>query len=436
MSNSIRAKNEIRRKVGNGPLKLELQVQPSIALKPYPVAGLHNQNPQYINPSSTPIPDPFETVKPNVDPALAASLYQQQQINLNPSYNPLRDQNVLDPQVVNALLHHQYFGPQSQDIYGFRQNGDGSVSTYTTPSTSQNRPPWFNWFGTNNNNNNNNYQNDQQQQGPILGFLTNLAQNNPLTNFLNSFQQNDQPQNPFQSFLTNLNPLNLFSNNNRPQQSISTLPIQSDYVQSMSPPNAFLSNNIDSSVFSNDHFLHPNQIAQNGNYNPVYVSPAFNPGSSNHLQSVNFNPGMGNPTPIYNPNFNPGLGQSNMNQVVPNPYLNQFSTTIRPGLSPNNVQPYSQLFYQNPSSYPIYQNPYQTISPISISSNPNFNRKKTGSKTSKKKNKNKVDVPDTDSDWFHDFLDKRKSASLDVSSRRPTKKSSDEDDDDLEDYFR
>lgn len=395
------------------------------------------QNLQLIGPSSTPFPEPFETVKPQlIDPALAASVYQHHQINLNPDYTPLRDQNVLDPQTLNALIHHQYFQPQNPEMYGFRQNSDGSVSTYTQQSSSQNRPPFFNWFGLNNNNNNN-YQSDQPQQGPVIGFLTNLANNNPITSFINSFQpQNDQQQsqNPLQNIFSNLNPFNLFSNNNnnRPSQSS---PIQSDYVPMMTSSNQLPSNNIDSSVFSNDHFLNPNQNPQtsfvnpnfNPNYNLGYNNPTFNPnlysGSNNPALSVNFNPSLANPIPVYNPNYTPGLPQS---------YLNQFSTTIRP--VNQQFQPHS-LYHQSSNSYPVYQNPYQVISPISVTSNPNFNRKKPNTKNGKKKNQNKVDVPETESDWFPDFLEKRKKASLDL--KKPSKKHSDEDDDsDLDDYFR
>lgn len=358
----------------------------------------------------------------------------------------MRDQNVIDEQTLNAILYQQYLNQQyPNNVYGFRQNSDGSVST--------SRPPWpFNWF-TSNNNNNNNYQSDQPQQGPILSFFNNLAQNNPITSFFNGIQQNDQPQNPFQNFLSNINPLNLFSNNNnnRPQLSPQQTPIQSDYVATNQyasnnlPSNQYvstlttnqlpnnlvsnqlLSNNLDSSVFSNDQYHHQNQAMHGGNY----IQGLPNPGFNGNLQSVNFNPGSGNPTPLYNPGFNPGLTNSFL------------SSTHRPNFNPqfsNQAQPYS-LHLQNPSSYPVYQNPYQSISPLTITSNPNFNQKKrkTNNKSSKKKNnRNKVDVPDTDSDWFQGFLDKRKEASIDISSRRPTKKKSEDDDDDFafDDYFR
>lgn len=180
------------------------------------------------------------------------------------------------------------------------------------------------------------------------------------------------------------------------------------------------SNNIDTSVFSsnNDHFL----------------SPTFNYPLNNGVGGVNFG---GSSPSIYTPHPS-------------NSYLNQFATTNRPFANVNgNVQPYSYLYNNNqqiPSLYSsVYRNPYQpttSISPI-IALNPlnngyYGNRRKTNKNGKKKNNKNKVDIEDTGSDWFHDFLDKRKEASLDVTSRRPTKvKSSDEDNDsDLEDYFR
>lgn len=179
------ASSETRKKETNAPLKLELQVQPSIQPRPIPYSAQSQQNGVLINPSTTPIPQPFETLQPQINPAMADAIYQQHHINLNPTYSPLRDQNILDPLIANAILQQQFLSPQNPDnIYGFRQNADGSVST------SQNRPPFFNWFG----NNNNNQQQQQQQQGPVLSFFTNLAQNNPLTAFLNQFQPQQQQQ--------------------------------------------------------------------------------------------------------------------------------------------------------------------------------------------------------------------------------------------------
>lgn len=244
-------------------------------------------------------------------------------------------------------------------------------------------------------------------------------------------QQNQQQQTPILNFLSNLNPLNLFTNNNnnnnRPQITLPSVAIQSDYVGTGSqqspvvvmpqPHYPSLSNNIDTSVFSsnnNDHFL----------------NPAFNYPSN----GMNFG-GNGPPT-IYRP-------------LQSNSYLNQFSTTNRPFSNGNGIRPYSYFYNNNqqiPSIYSsVYRNPYQpttSISPI-IALNPldnsyYGNRRKTNKNGKKKNNRNKVDIEDTGSDWFHDFLDKRKEASLDVTSKRPIKvKSSDEDNDsDLEDYFR
>lgn len=440
--NFYSASSETRKKQFEGPLKLELQVQPSVVPKPYPL-GLQsspyplraqpNPNVMISTPSTTTISEPFETIKPQIDPALAAAIYQQHQINLNPNYSPLNDPNLLDPQTVNAILSQQYLSAQYPDnIYGLRQN-TGTVSN-------QNRPPWANWFGANNNNNNN-YQSDQPQQGPILTWLNNLAQNNPIANLLNNFQQqqqNDQNQNPFQNFISNLNPLNLFSNNNnRPLQPsmqadyISAMTSQNPYLSPLTSQNQMFSNNLDTSVFSSDQYLN----RPNGNYNPgLSNSGLLNQGYNGQLQSANFNPGVGNPAPIFNAGVN-GI----INPAINNPYLNPISSVNRPNINPhfanpNVVQPYGQPFPHNPPAYPLYQNPYQSISPLT---NPNFiPKKKTGNQTSKRKNnKKKVDVPDTDSDWFQDFLDKRKETSLELSTKRPKKKNED-DDDDFDDYFR
>lgn len=395
------------RKPDNGPLKLEVQLQPSIVgPKPYPVKSPYApENIQVGTVSSTDIP---ATIKPTIDSTISPANH--------PTYSPYRENNVqgFDPQAANAVLAQQYFGLQNPG-YGFRQNSDGTVvSTYNQGTTS--RPPFFNWFGTNNNNN---YQ-TEQQQGPILGFLTNLAQNNPITSFFNGFQnqQSDQQTNPFQNFFTNLNPFNIFNNNNnRPQQVTVTLPVQADYISAVSPPSSILVSNLDNSAFNNDHFLNPLTQGAGSPFNPGYQN-------SNYMQSVNFNPGFSNPTQVFNPSYSSSYHNPYTTTHIPSQYITQSSH-----------QPYSQLLYnRNPSTYPVYHNPYQTTSPISIALNP-YNRKKNNGK--KKKNKNKVDVPETDSDWFHDFLDRRKEASLDVSSRKPAKKNSEEENDsDFDDYFR
>uniref|UniRef100_A0A182KE46 Cuticular protein RR family n=1 Tax=Anopheles christyi TaxID=43041 RepID=A0A182KE46_9DIPT len=41
-----------------------------------------------------------------INPAIAAALQQQQQINLNPTYNPILDPGVIDPQYAAAILGH------------------------------------------------------------------------------------------------------------------------------------------------------------------------------------------------------------------------------------------------------------------------------------------------------------------------------------------
>lgn len=256
-------------------------------------------------------------------------------------------------------------------------------------------------------------------------------------------QNQQQQQTPILNFLSNLNPLNLFTNNNnnnnRPQITLPSVAIQSDYVGTGSqqtpvvvmpqPHYPSLSNNIDTSVFSsnnnNDHFLNPT-------FN--YPSNGFNFG------------GNGPPPTIYSPSY----------------LNNQYATTHRPFSNGNGIRPYSSYLYNNNnqqipslfSSSSIYPNPYTSYQPTTSSISPIIalnplnnnnapfgyygNRRKTNKNGKKKNNKNKVDIGDTGSDWFHEFLDKRKEASLDVTSKRPIKvKSSDEDNDsEFEDYFR
>lgn len=307
--------------------------------------------------------------------------------------------------MANAFLNQLYFVPQNP-IYGLRQNPyDNSVSTYSAP---QNSFPFFNWFGfgnSNNNNNNNLYadQLQQQPQRPVIDFLNSLANNNPITNFFNSFGQtpqndqnsNYQNQNPFQQFLNNLNPFNFFNNNNNNRPVVSLPITQGDYIPPTStqqgvymPPQS----NVDSSVFSNDHFLNPNTMTQGSpqvvhNYHPTsssfndYYRPQYKPYSSAWP---------------YNNNNRPHTYTHNNNNNYASPYT--------------------------------YYNPYQ-----SMTSN-NHNNKKTSTKK-RKKNKNKVEI-DTDSDWFEDFLDKRKEASFEITKKHASKKQDDDYDLDLDEYFR
>ncbi|KAL7050657.1 hypothetical protein ACKWTF_004165 [Chironomus riparius] len=407
-----RASSETKKKTPNTPLRIELQLQPTVSS--ISTQG-ENQEYPFIQSTTTPIPSPFETMKPSIDPLVASQIYQQHNINLNPLQNLLRDPNVIDPNVANAFLNQMYFVPQNP-IYGLRQNPyDNSVSTYSAQqNTPQNSFPFFNWFGFgnsngNNNNNNNLYadQLQQQPQRPVIDFLNSLANNNPITNFFNGFGQtsqsdqtsNYQNQNPFQQFLNNLNPFNFFNNNNNNNnRPIVSLPItQSDYIPPAGtqqgvfmPPQS----NVDSSVFSNDHFLNPNTMTQSSpqvvhNYQPTsssfndYYRPQYKPYSSAWPYNNNNNNNRPN---TYNPNTN------------------------------NFASPYT------------YYNPYPSMTS-------NNHNKKTSTKNKRKKNKNKVQI-DTDSDWFEDFLDKRKEASFEITKKHASKKQDDDYDLDLDEYFR
>lgn len=356
-----------------------------------PSANGQTQEHPFVQSSTTPFPNPYETVKPSLNPAVAAQIYQQQHINLNPNQNLLRDPNVIDPNMANAFLNQLYYVPQNS-IYGLRQNPyDNTVSTYAAPQNSI--FPFFNWFGGNNNNQ---YQ-DQTQQPPrpVIDFLNNLANNNPITNFFNSFGQSVQSdqtynQNPFQAFLNNINPLNIFNNNNNNRPTVSLPITQSDYVPMTGTQQGMLqpTHNIDSSVFSNDHFLNPTSFYEN---NPPVIH-------SYHPTSSSFND-------LYRPTYQPYSAWSN----------NNHNNHVRP----NNRYPNT---YTRPYTY---YNPYSSMTS-------NSHNKKT---KKRKKNKNKVNV-ETDSDWFQDFLDKRKEASLEISSKHSSKKSDDDYDIDLDDYFR
>ena len=435
--------------------------------------------------STTPFPEPFETKQPIIDPQVANAVYQQHQININPTYNPLRDENVLNPYVSNAFLNQQVFPNQNtNNLYGVRQGVDGTVSTTLSQNQlqTQNQPtrpnfPFFNWFG-NNNNNNNNYNNaqmdsNQQQQGPIISFISqipnniqNFAQNNPLTNFLNNFQPNQQQtvqnSNPFQSFLSNaqntiqnINPFqNIFStpNKNPVTTQISnilpTLP-QSDYI-----PQGSINNQLDTSVFSNDRFQSPAQFSSNA-YNPYINQQYQNTPQFGNLQS--------NLIANNNPQQLPGFSQNNVQQqltgysqnnpshqlsgysqnnplnqlsgysqnVYPQQQLSGYSQNVNPQQqwpSANNGQQYNQQLLQT-QQYPIYQRPLNPSTLVSNNVSKKKNRKKTknGTKTS-------VEIPDSDSNWFQDFLDKRKEISIETNTKKSSNKS-DEDDDGIEDYF-
>jgi hypothetical protein len=113
-----RTTEETRKRSDNGPFKLEVQVQPS-ASKAQTLTG------EQISMPVTTYDPTFETRNPFNDPSLAASIYQQQQINLRPSsYGP----NIFDPNIYNAALLNQQFLPPIDSI-GFRQS-DSNVSCF------------------------------------------------------------------------------------------------------------------------------------------------------------------------------------------------------------------------------------------------------------------------------------------------------------------
>jgi hypothetical protein len=379
-------------------LKIELQLPSTISARPAVTTPTNSQLYPFVQTSTaTAIPNELETFKPALDPQLASQIYQQHQINLQPTYNPIRDPNVFDPYMSNAFLNQQFYLAPQDPYTGLRQNYGNPVSTYQQSTSGF---PFFNWFGSGSNINNSPvYQEQAQPPRPVIDFITNIANDNPITSFWNTFNQNLQTnqnqynnQRPIQAFLSAINPLNAFltnNNNNNNNNNLNniikpttSLPVtQGDYIQPIPP-----ASNLDTSVFSNDHFLNPNSFYQN------------------QVPSVMHN---------YYPNSN-----GNLNQYYPS-------------------QPtsYSQLQHNN--RYPYYFNPYQTSAPLSIMPSSYNNRKKVGTKSKRKKNnKNKVNVPDSESDWFQGFLDKRKEASLDTVSRHSLKDSDEDDDDDFDDYFR
>ncbi|CRL00059.1 CLUMA_CG013345, isoform A [Clunio marinus] len=392
------------------PLKLELQLQPSFAPKPYPLVQQNIAPTHMINLPSNQNPNLPESVSSPNNP----TDYQQDNVLLNPNFYKYHDA-LSDEQNANAIYQQQLMQAQLSP-YGFLRQS----------SFSQQNRPTNTWYG------NNNYQNDQTQ-GPVMSFLSNLAMNNPLANFFNSFQQqpqnvaaqNDQyqtqNQNPIQTLITNLNPFNLFSNNNRPQ----SMSVQSDYISpTSSPSNVMLSGNIDSSVFSNGNL--PNYMYPT-NSNSNYMTPTYGTGV---VSAYNQYPNYNSPN-MYNLNAN--HGQFPINR----PY-----NGYQVGPAPINVRPNSYL--SQTQAYPyVYsnQNSYRPIVSAPITPNPNIvYTKKTNTKSQKKKNKDKVDVDDTESDWFQDFLDKRKEASLSLSGSKQTTtkkmKSKDDNTSDFDDYFR
>lgn len=431
-------------------------ISPEQSIQQQQQQQLQQNNGLFVS-STTPFPEPFESKQPIIDPLVANAIYQQHQININPTYNPLRDENVLNPYVANAFLNQQVYPSQNaNNLYGVRQGVDGTVSTLPQNQlpTQPTRPnfPFFNWFNNNNNNDNNaQMDSNQQQQGPIISFISqipnniqNFAQNNPLTNFLNNFQPNQQQtqqnSNPFQNFISNaqntiqqINPFqNIFSTPNKNPVStqisnlLPTLP-QSDYI-----PQGSINNQIDTSVFSNDRFQTPAQFSSNlyTSNNPYLTQQYQNTPQFGNLQS--------NLIASNIPQQLPGFPQNNVQQQLsvyslnnPTNQLSGYSQNVYPQQqwpSANNVQQYNQQF-QQAQQYPMYQRPLNPSTLVSNNVSKKKNRKKTknGTKTS-------VEIPDSESNWFQDFLDKRKEISIETNTKKSSNKS-DEDDDDVTDYF-
>lgn len=118
-----RTSEETRKRNDNGPLKLEVQVQPSATAKAQHLTGEQIAMPMTTyDPTAT-----FETRNPFIDPSLAAAIYQQQQINLRPSYG-VDPNNIFDPNIYNAALLNQQFLPPIDSI-GFRQADNNNVSS-------------------------------------------------------------------------------------------------------------------------------------------------------------------------------------------------------------------------------------------------------------------------------------------------------------------
>uniref|UniRef100_A0A182NJA0 Cuticular protein RR family n=1 Tax=Anopheles dirus TaxID=7168 RepID=A0A182NJA0_9DIPT len=148
-----------------------------------------------------------------INPAVAAALQQQQHINLNPTYNPMLDPGVIDPQYAAAILGHirdQQYSPGQgliQYPYGIPQAPFAPQHPqHPHHLPQQHHPqPLYDAPGTNaftnfigqfpaNLNPYNVYQNLQST------FPQVLPQQNPLDQLANGIQGNFQPQGPSSAF--------------------------------------------------------------------------------------------------------------------------------------------------------------------------------------------------------------------------------------------
>lgn len=430
-----RAKTETRRQAGPS-YQPQSQVPLHTTSRPHSVVSIPNNAVQIIS-STTPSPPPYPTQQSTIDPGVAAALLQQHQINSDPSYNPINDENVLNPQLANAILSGHQIAPNRHPGFISLRQRQG------TPNTNQ--QPFFGWFGNNNNNNQLNQQDSTTQTGPILSWLgqfpnavSNLVQNNPISNFISNWQNNNQNQNsPFQNFVSNaqtgitqINPFpNLFqgnnnNNNNNPSSVLTSLSqgfqqvlpssLQSDYItptgtQTLYPQSQqthympttpfSVQNNIDNAMFMNNKYpmqYNPNNpIDLNSNYYGQQMHNNYNPYPMQSLNQLDMNsnyyPQMGNQYTAMN------------SHIITNPTAGMF--------------PYQ-------FQYPMTQRPYKNGNYVNtrIQTTKNgLNRKTTRRKQS---NRNKIKAANsstTESAWFEDFLDKRRQMNTNVQQSKDTK---------------
>uniref|UniRef100_A0AAG5DEZ5 Cuticular protein RR family n=1 Tax=Anopheles atroparvus TaxID=41427 RepID=A0AAG5DEZ5_ANOAO len=153
------------------------------------------------------------------NPAIVAALQQQHHINLNPTYNPILDAGVIDPQYAAAIMGHirdqQYSHAQGlvQYPYGIPPQHTPFAPHHPAPAGPSGHPhsaPLYDAPGAGGNpfvnfanqfpaslNPYNLYQNLQS------AFPQVLPQQNPLDQLASSVQGNFRPNGPFGNFLNN-----------------------------------------------------------------------------------------------------------------------------------------------------------------------------------------------------------------------------------------
>ncbi|XP_053664579.1 uncharacterized protein LOC128713737 [Anopheles marshallii] len=188
-----RAKTEIKRANGQ-----------TVASFPAPAPSVAGSQDRYF--------PAYDQQASTINPAVAAALQQQQHINLNPTYNPILDPGVIDPQYAAAILGHirdqqyspgqglvQYpygiptapFQPPHHHQYQHHPQHPQHAPLYDAPPNA-----FSNFIGQlpANLNPYNLYQNLQSS------FPQVLPQQNPLDQLANSIQGNFQQQGPGSGF--------------------------------------------------------------------------------------------------------------------------------------------------------------------------------------------------------------------------------------------